>query len=629
MTMRALSNFLIILWTSAAMSLAAQNTTPFLERRITIVLNQERLDDALRKIGQQGGFSFSYSPAVIDTRRLVSHTFTDKTVREILDQLFNGTVEYKIRNKHVILAKAKPPSKATEEKTLSGYVVDEQTGARLKNVSVYEPLTMSSAVTDSYGYFEIKVNRRVDSNIQLSIQKENYADTTIAVPAGYRRLLNIPVRIDKQKIATVADSVSQRIIRFWKTKILHPPIPNIQNIQDTLHRKFQFSVLPFIGTNHSLSANVVNDYSLNLLGGYARGVRVAEVGGLFNIDRGDTRYGQAAGVFNMVGGDFTGIQAAGVMNANYGKTFGAQFAGVANVNWNSASAFAAAGVLNFTRFTSDGVFVAGVGNFTLGQQKGPHVAGVFNFSTKDSGPLQLSSVMNFNAGNFRGAQLTGVMNFTAGNTKGIQVAGIMNFTASRLSGTQVAGVLNYATKVRGSQIGLVNFCDSISGVPLGIFSFVMKGYHKLEFSADEIFYTNVAFRTGVRRFYNILVAGAKPETFSNDSTFWTFGYGIGSAKTLTRWLSLNIDVTAQQIMDSKKIDQLKLLNKLYLGLDLHLTKHVSLAFGINLNGYLSDAGAGNEQLFTDYLPRVIHRQSLRDDLDLQLWWGGKAGLRFF
>jgi len=627
--MKASDQTLLLLLLFFALNVSGQETTPLLERKITISLKQEKLDDALKKIGQQGGFSFSYSPTVIETGKLVTERFSDKTVREILNHLFNGTVEYKVRNKHIILTKSRAKAQSRDEKTVSGYVVDEATGARLKNVSVYEPHTLSSTVTDAYGYFEIKVNRPHSSEIQLAIKKENYTDTTVYVPTNSRRLLNIAVRIDKKKIAIVADSVSQKIIRFWKTKILLPPTPNILNIQDTLHRRFQFSVIPFTGTNHRLSANVTNDFSFNLLGGYARGVTGAEIGGVFNIDREDVQWAQAAGVFNMVGGNFTGLQVAGVLNGNYGKTFGIQVAGAVNLNWDTVSAISVAGAVNLSRMLAKGAFVAGAGNVTLGKQTGPQIAGAFNLVTGDAGPFQLSPALNFTAGNFSGLQAGAVVNFTAGDVHGVQFGPVINFTAGTITGSQFSGVLNYATKVRGTQIGLVNFCDSISGVPLGVFSFVMKGYHKLEFFADEIFYSNIAFRTGVRKFYNILIAGAKPETFSNDSTFWTFGYGIGSARKLTRWASLNLDVTSQQVMETRKVEELNLLNKVYVGLDLHITKHVSLAFGVSLNGHVARFGEPNDRLFSDYFPKVIHQSSLNHDFDLQMWLGGKAGLRFF
>ena len=94
---------------------------PLLERTITITLEQERLDVALKKISEQGGFIFSYNSSIIDLDKTVSHNFKEKTIREVLDQIFNGSIQYKARGKYVILTKAQT-STAKDQRVLTGYV---------------------------------------------------------------------------------------------------------------------------------------------------------------------------------------------------------------------------------------------------------------------------------------------------------------------------------------------------------------------------------------------------------------------------------------------------------------------------------------------------------------------------
>jgi hypothetical protein len=392
-----------------------------------------------------------------------------------------------------------------------------------------------------------------------------------------------------------------------------PQAANMENIQDTLYRKFQFSVFPFVGTNHKLSGNVINDYSLNLYGGYSLGLRELEFGGLFNVVRGDVTGAQMAGVFNAVGGKMKFLQFAGIYNMNRDSVDGYQFAGMVNLNGNSTSKFSGAGLLNFTLRDSRATQVAGLGNATIGKQEGAHVAGLFNFSSKDS----------------RIAQVAGLTNVTIGDFKGAQVSGLLNFTLRVLEGAQVSGLLNYATRVRGAQVGIINATDSIHGVPIGLISFVLKGYHKIEVSTDEIFYTNVAFRTGVRQFYNILTAGAKPNTFDDEETYWTFGYGIGTAPRLSRTLSLNVDLTANQVVYGQSIEAINMINKLYLGLDFQIVKNLGVTFGVTLNGYITDTTYDKYQpLFTDYKPNIISDKTYSNDINMKMWWGGKIGLRF-
>jgi hypothetical protein len=598
---------------SPARSGIEDDPVPLLERTITIRLDQDRLDVALKKISTQAGFTFSYNPDVVDVNRIVNQNFSGKTIREVLDQIFNGSIQYKARGKYVILTKG-DRSAAKDQRVVTGYVLDQATGKRLQNVSVYDPVSLSSAVTDSYGYFQLEVDQPSGEEVKLAISKLNYSDTIVAVASDRYRLLNIPIRLNEEKINSLADSLRQKIKRFWKTKVLTPQAANMENIRDTLYRKFQFSVVPFIGTNHKLSGNVINDYSLNLYGGYSMGTEKLEFGGIFNIVRGDVNGAQFAGLFNMVGGKVKLMQMAGLFNIARDSVNGAQLAGLINMNWNSSQKFSMAGLLNLTHKDSRGVHLAGLGNGTIGKQEGPHIAGLFNFSTKDSRP----------------AQVAGLLNFTAGNMTGAQVSGLLNFSAKQVTGAQVSGLLNYATRVKGTQIGVINVTDSIHGVPVGVLSFVRKGYHKIEISADEIFYTNIAFRTGVRQFYNILTVGAKPDSFDKDQTYWTFGYGIGTAPRLSRKLSLNVDLTSNQVVFDEKIEAINMINKLYVGMEVQALKYVGVTFGVTFNTYVTDTTFDKyPPLFTDYTPNFMSDKTYSNDLNMKTWLGAKVGLRFF
>jgi hypothetical protein len=604
----------------------SQPGTPYLERVLTITLNNERLDASLKKISQQAGFTFSYSPSILEADRIVNFSFVNKTVREILDQLFSGTVQYKVRGKYIILTKGIARSKDAE--VYSGYIIDEATGRRLPDVTVYDPVSLSSAVSDQFGFFQIKIEKPPE-NLRLAINKQNYSDTLV-MPSRTGRLLNIPMKVDRERFSSFADSVQSKMKRFWTKALLFTKQKTVfQNVRDTIYRKSQISFVPFIGTNHRLSANVINDYSFNILGGFSMGVRKLEIGGLFNIVTGDVRGVQMAGTFNAVGGYVRGAQLAGIFNANRGDVNGAQLAGVFNFNWGRVDKFSAAGVFNFARSGSNAVQLAGVGNMTVGNQTQPHGAGVFNLVTGDA-KTQLAGTYNLAGGNVRGWQGAGVLNFAGRNVRGVQTAGVLNFAGKEVHGAQIAGVLNYATKVRGVQIGLVNVADSVGGIPIGLFSVVLKGYHKIEVSADEVFYTNLAFRTGVRQFYNILTAGIKTQTLGGDTaTHWTFGYGIGTAPRLSKKLFLNIDITSNQIVQGSSLENLNILNKAYLGMDYQFAKRMSLTFGATLNAYVTDrTKEGYWNLFTDYQPNVFYNKDFGNTSTMKMWIGGKIGLRF-
>ncbi len=346
------------------------------------------------------------------------------------------------------------------------------------------------------------------------------------------------------------------------------------------HKDFQISFVPFLGTNGTNSGVTINDYSFNVLGGFSAGTNKLELAGLFNINKSDVRYAQFAGVFNQVNG----------------KVEGAQFAGVINSNLDSVNGFQGAGVTNFTTGSVDGAQIAGVLNFTTKSVKG-----------------------------FQGA---GVMNFAVGSIKGTQLAGVSNFAIGDVDGAQVSGVLNFARNVDGVQVGLFNYSDSISGVPIGLVSVVKSGYNTVELSTNEVMPINLAWRTGVRSFYNILFAGIRPEI--EDEVTWSFGYGIGTAPRLGKKTYLNIEATSEQVSKGRVVE-LNLVNRFYLGFEYQITPKLAVFGGPTVNYRVFETGYENHpDLFAYGNPKIQHERTYDNGkIGGQLWYGIRTGVRFF
>lgn len=592
------------------------NAQAILDRKITVTVQQEPLPRALAKIAEAGQFTFSYNAALVAAEEIVSVRANSKPVREVLNDLFKGTMAYKQKDDYLILTRVavrqpKTPTHATV--LISGYVEDAATQLRLPNVSVYEKKTLASATTDNAGFFTLQL-QKTNGPIELSFSKRAYRDTTLQITQAEPQYLLLALA-PEEKPFVKQDTVTTDTTRVPDDELVLPfgNEPNVVNIRDTLYRDIQASIFPFIGTNGPLSGNVINNYSINFFGGYAMGTRQIELGFFVNIDRGDVGWLQIAGFGNLVGRNVYGVQAAGFANVNGGEVKAVQVAGFANANQGSTQGVQVAGFSNVNVQKADGVLVAGFANIVRGQSLGVQVAGFTNIQTAP----------------YRGSQVAGFFNYNHDRILGSQIAGFSNVATDSVWGSQVSAFFNYGGHVRGSQIGLINYAKSVRGAPIGLVSFVKTGYHKIEAAADEVFYTNLAFRTGVRRFYNILSAGIQPTTQQGDNV-WTFGYGLGTARRLNRWLHLNIDVTAQQVNKGKFTEQLSLLNKIHTGFDIHFAPKFSLYLGGTLNGYLTKADyTGYAQLFRDWQPNVFYDDRLQNgSTRLQLWVGWKAGLRF-
>lgn len=563
--------------------------SPPLERLISISFENETISSVLGKLELSGGFTFSYSPSIFDAGRQVSHTFTNRSIRQILDELFSGSVQYKQRGNYIILIRAPdPPPRASGERVsiVKGYVTSAESGERLPRVSIYDKESLSGAITSDFGYFELRLASNGASHF-IAFNKRSFRDTVLQIPTGVHQPINVAM-VPEQKVVVdplkrnslVSDSayVSKRMIAPVKQGSSRESHINMENIRDTLHSKVQVSLLPFVGTHHMLSGNVVSDYSFNIIGGYSLGVNRLEIGSVFNVDRGNVRGTQLAGVFNAVGGRVQGLQAAGTFNLTGGELKGTQFGGVLNVNLAPAAGPQFAGVLNVNGSTSSGVRFAGIGNV---------------------------QIMDY---------------------RGAQFAGIFNFASHHAEGFQMAGILNVARTVDGMQLGLINVTDSIKGVPIGFLSFVRKGYHKIEVSVDELLFTSVAFRTGVRQFYNIFSAGIMPGDFGDP--LWRMGYGIGTAPRLSSRLALNIDLVSSHVSRGHLNENVSQLSTAYLGVDYQIRSKFSITAGLTMNGYLTRRDETHPDIFTRFTPHFIYDRDIGDHSHLSMWWGCKIGLRF-
>jgi hypothetical protein len=610
MAVKSLNVVCILFWCVSTAFAFDHPKASLLEKKISISFSNISIPQALQKIEVTAGVVFSYSPTIFSSQSTVDKQFTNVSVRQLLDQLFEGDIVYKERKKYIILTKGSSRSK----EQVAGYISDSKTGERLRNVSIYNPVTMESVITDEYGFFVMPIAKPSNEELKLTIKRLDYADTVISIKQDKRRLLDITLDKTTNKLSVAADSVSARVKRIWlATKKLTEQSVHLRNIDDTLRQPFQFSVVPFVGTNMKLSGNTVNDYSLNLIGGYSKGVRKLEVGGVFNTVNGHVQGIQMAGSVNVVTGNVEAVQIAGAVNVNNGDVRGMQWAGFANINRGSSKTLSGAGMLNILGAESSGAKFAGFGNLMIKRSNDVALAGFYN--------IALDSM--------KGAQIAGYLNVARGPSKGVQISGFINSSEGSFEGTQIA-ILNSSGKHKGVQVGLVNVADSMQGVPIGLFSFVRKnGYHKLEIATEEVFNANLSFRTGVHQFYNILTLGAQYETFSDDETLWTFGYGLGTAPRLSKKWYLNIDATSNQVMKGSHIDYMNVINKLFVGAEYQVFKKISIAGGLTLNMWVAENNDAPLDMFTNYSPKLLYDEPIGNNHHCRMWLGGKLALRFF
>lgn len=562
--------------------------TDVLERSITVRFDQTPLKSALAAVASEGGFEWSYNANILDESRRVTLIAENWSVREVLLYVLGDEYTFKESGEYLILKRQKK-----KQQKLSGYISDRNTGKRMANVTVYDRKTLRSTTTNRHGYYELPVSDRSE----IVISKLAYRDTLLQVSSLTPRLVKLDLHIDSfppPSKPTFEEELTRAAVQIEDFFVRSSQKLTTLNVRDSLHRYAQISVLPGIGTNHRLSGSVVNDYSLNIFAGYSRGNRIIELGGLGNINRENVSGFQAGGLFNVSGDNLRGVQAAGLFN-NLGNTArGAQFAGIYNFIGDTLMGAQFAGIGNYSGFTEAGAFQA---------------AGIINVAPKGRTSTQLAGIVNH------------------AHRSAFQAAGIAN-TADTLLGTQFAGIFNRAGYAAGTQIGLINFAREIRGVQLGLINLSQHGgYIVLEFSANDVFWANTAFKSGVPALYTILTASYDPDSPSEER-FWAYGAGLGARARLTNWGGLSFDLIHRHLNEGTHSNHIQEWDQLAMALDLNLGKHFSIAGGPSANLFYADP----DRLGVATLrKRVVSNDRLSESQNhdgwLSAWWGWTAAVR--
>ncbi len=595
------------------LSANCQEPVNHLKKEISLQLDEAELRDILPKIGEAANFQFSYNAAIIPGDSLVAVDASNKKVQLILEDLLGQGIRYKVLGNHVILlaedTKQSQRGDRNIQYTISGYIYDALSGDIISEASIYEVDERLISATNNTGYYSLTLPSDQEKRM-VSYSKTGYNDTVIVVRPSDQASIDIRLFPKQAEIngsglkALPPDDVHERTL--VAALVPGKAIIASENIPVIEERFMQVSFLPFIGSNHVVSGLLTNRLSLNILAGYSEGVRGFELGGLFNIDRNNVKGIQIGGLGNIVGKDTRGIQVAGLFNVNGGSLDGLQVAGLSNL------------VMDTIR----GVQLAGFVNALRGAMYGPQISGFANFTSQNVDGAQISGFTNIALKDVRAGQVSGFANY-AKNVGGVQAAGFANIVSGTNNGIQAAGFMNFAREVNGYQLSVFNFSDTVSsGVPVGFLSFVRKGYHTVEFSTDEFFRANMAFKTGVRKFYNILSAGVSEEWLEA-------GYGIGSQLRFSDKWKMSFDLTSSYVLDKARPAENSYMHfKFSPKLDFKVFKYLTLTAGpsLNLFGDISTTSSdyNSPSLLFSY-PLEGFRNS---SSELQMWIGGSIGFRF-
>ncbi|WP_339923818.1 hypothetical protein [uncultured Cyclobacterium sp.] len=442
-----------------------------------VASNHIPLGDIMDELSKEQGFYFSYQSSLINLNEPVSVPSYEGQVAGFLRVLLGEDYEFKEHDKYVIIKYAPGKldidfDKGNRASVFKGKVRNLQNGEPVPFASIYEKNTLVSSLSDENGDFELKFKKQPNDLIWLTISKEAYRDTSfIILPTVDVGLREKPKKLRFYPENGVAEAMENsalgRLLIGFRQRVQRLNFGGF-----FVESPMQVSLTPGLSSQGFFNSQMINNFSLNILGGYTAGVEGLEIAGIFNINQKDVKVFQVAGIFNMTGGDVDGFQASGIHNFVYGNVLGFQ--------------------------------VGGIYNHVKGDVKGGQVAGIYNF-TDGASDIQIGGLLNKTA-QINVLQIAGLSNHANTSTGAFQIAGLNNYSKGEVS-FQIAGLVNKAEKVTGAQFsGLINIAKT-SDYPIGLFNFIEDGKKSLSVGIDETGLGQVTFRSGGRKLFGIIGTG--------------------------------------------------------------------------------------------------------------------------
>ncbi|MEH0154362.1 carboxypeptidase-like regulatory domain-containing protein [Limibacter armeniacum] len=668
--------FIYIITLFIGLPLQAQQSIT--ERKISVSIQEETVDQVLAKLGKEGDFDFTYNTQLFPKNKRYTVMAKDEAIDSILNRTFGPDgIAYKPIGSQIIFYRKKVELPERKERKvqhqISGVVSDAETDTPVQGVLVSIGGLGLQTTTDTDGTFSFQIDNP-NINLTLSFREEIYNTKQVKVKVKDDQSLNIKltpaplpeapitVKPDIPKALELTTPLATAPLDQLKMVQLFVPenaIANVDKAAESLIHSFgQVSLVPMVGSSFYQNSRSINTLSLNIFAGYAAGLEGFEVGTVLNFERYNVKGGQIAGAANIVGGSVSGGQIAGAFNLSRYTVGGLQIAGALNIANQQMSGLQLAGITNIVTGRLKGVQLAGINNILTEGGCGFQLAGITNTTAKKQFTgAQVTTWKNVAKGAFDGLQLSLVANKThvssfgwqtslirnaaKGDFNGIQTNLIINKAYQNYDGMQLSLIANDVDKeMQGLQIGLVNVADTLSGVqaglvnvsthvkngaPIGLLSFVKNGYQVIDINVKERTNITLNYKTGLRKFYNIISIGGQVA----DSLTVMAGYGIGTAPKIWKWIGLNFDGTLHYVQEGDDwFKYMNFLGSLTSNLTIDIIPTITIFGGGSINGQISKMLEEGQNLTSSQPHHPFYQKVDNDQRLVSCWWGFQGGIRF-
>lgn len=142
--------FLLVFLITSFWQIQAQN---ILEKRVDLELTDLYPEQALLELSSQSGVEMSFSKSFFKGQDKLNLKLNNVSLEEAIQAILgDAKVQFKVLNGRIVFFRAKKIS-------LSGYVVDRESGESLISATVFDTIQKVGVITNEYGYFSLQLDQ--------------------------------------------------------------------------------------------------------------------------------------------------------------------------------------------------------------------------------------------------------------------------------------------------------------------------------------------------------------------------------------------------------------------------------------------------------------------------------------
>jgi len=145
----------------------AHSQKNILDKKISVQIENETIEDALKIINELNGFYFAYKGDILPSENRISVIADEKTLKDVLNQiLFETEIKFIVVGKQIVLLEKEKPK---IPHLISGFVHDKTTNEPIPFAHVSIAETSSGTITNTKGEFVFKLPQDIlDADLSIS-----------------------------------------------------------------------------------------------------------------------------------------------------------------------------------------------------------------------------------------------------------------------------------------------------------------------------------------------------------------------------------------------------------------------------------------------------------------------------